>query len=122
MNFAVSCSYCVQIERGTKEDEEGFRGHYCYKSKWYKIVKSKFDLEIRFLTTQEVKIADFFLVSISIYGYIMDKSWRRTALGHEGTEMGWKDLVISCVASFAAGTTLLSKALIKSSSFVNKEV
>lgn len=82
-------------------------------------------MEIRFLTTQEVKIADFFfffLVSISTYGYIVDKFGRRTALGHEGTEMGWKDLVISCVASFAAATTLLRKALIKSSYFINKEV
>lgn len=80
-------------------------------------------MEIRFLTTQEVKIADFFffLVSISTYGYIVDK-FGRTALGYEGTEMGWKDLIISCVASFAAGTTLLRKALIKSSYFINKEV
>lgn len=61
-------------------------------------------------------------MSIPINGYIIDKSGRRTALGHEGTEMGWKDLVISCVASFAAATTLLRKALIKSSYFINKEV
>lgn len=63
MKLVKSYLYHVQIqwERNTKEEEEKIKGHCCYQSKWYKILKNKFSLEIRrrFLTIQGVKMLEF---------------------------------------------------------------
>lgn len=48
-------------------------------------------------------------MTVSIYGYFIDKSEGGTALGRDRAEMGCKDLVISHTATVAAGAALLSK-------------